>query len=123
MRIADNEGKFCFTWIDPRKEILIREDNIEFDKVTYIEKTINSNSATARRGEYASLFEVWSDRITGDPRFYAHGHDLVYILAHIVKLMNGYKSFSTEQSIERMLVIIAAENESIKSEIMDSIVK
>lgn len=122
MRIADKEGNFGFNWIDPRKEISVREGGIEFDELNYIDKLLNSNSAYERKNDYISLFEKWRHSLTGDHRFYAHGHDLVYIISHIVKVMNGYKSFINEQAIERMLVIIAAENESIKKEIIDSII-
>ncbi len=117
IRLADRDLNLGISWVEYKKSFKFDNDCIVFDKDGYINKILNANSKTSELKNFKVSQEKWLLALSGNPKFYIRGHDLVYALAWVVGKAKGVKEYSSEISISRLFVLLSHH----AVEVLDSI--
>lgn len=107
MRLADRELKWTMQWIAPDRCMALNGGSIEFAFDEYINRVLMKNGRMKVRKEFDESFSKWRSRLIGDPRNFIRGHDLMDSLAWSIRELRGLKAFSTVETLERLLVLLA----------------
>ncbi|WP_159918437.1 DUF4435 domain-containing protein [Pseudomonas sp. Irchel 3A18] len=106
-RLADKKLQWNMEWIEPHKDISISGNTLNFNHTSYANRLLSKNKKLSQQKKFETESINWEKTLTGDPRSYIRGHDLVDLLAWSIKEFKGIKEIANSTTIERMLVLIS----------------
>jgi hypothetical protein len=107
LRLADSELSWSIEWLTVGRCLSSKESRIVFDNANYTDRLLKKNGKIKEKQKFLSAVDCWLDKLSGDPRTYIRGHDLIDLLAWTVAEFRGIKEFSSSISIQRLLVLLA----------------
>lgn len=117
LRLAGRQTSLTLHWVTLRKYLSRDGDCIRFARENYAFALLTTNGCAARRTDFDAACANWAQRISGDARDHARGHDFVTLLAWAMQEFNGQREFSTEQAIKRLLVLLARSVPTLQQEL------
>jgi hypothetical protein len=109
MRLADHELQWTMAWLSPEKHVKAKGSRIDFASTEYIARLLMKNRRSASAAEFESSFSKWRKRLSGDPRSFIRGHDLIEILCWVIRAFRGLKELASEVAVERILLLNASK--------------
>lgn len=107
IRLVDRKLSLNMKWIDLSKYLSKHENQIIFNDKDYITRLLNKNSFNDKKEAFNNEIKIWEARLTGDPRLYCRGHDLISLLSWTIEKFHGVKGFDSDAAIERLFVLLA----------------
>ncbi len=117
MRLATREMSLKIHWPAIKKHLSRNGDVIEFDSSEFSQNALISSGNGKHRASFQSCASEYIKRFSSDPRLHCHGHDYVQVLAWTVREFKGIPDYASEQSIERLFVLLARMSPSVRQEI------
>jgi len=117
LRLADRELGLGLTWVALRKYLSGKGEVLRLDDHKYMNAVASRNARMSRLNEFMTSYQKWLERLDGDHRLFARGHDYTELLAFAVAEFDGPKGFATAAAIERLFVLLARSVSTIPTEL------
>ncbi|KAA6455970.1 hypothetical protein DYQ86_26150 [Acidobacteria bacterium AB60] len=115
MRLADRDLKWLMDWLPTAKHLKASGSSVLFDSEEYAKRLLMKNGRFSQFEIFIEARRRWRSRLTGDARNSARGHDLVEVLAWVVRAFGGIKEFASTLAIERMFLLIVPKIDGLMS--------
>jgi len=119
LRVADKRLGLNLKWIDFSPSLSIKESLISFDSGMYSSKVLNSNAKLKQLKSFAASAAYFIDNYHKDCRFQIRGHDFVWLSSWSAKKFKGIPELASESAIERILVLLSNQIQTIRDELLD----
>jgi len=104
-RLVARELNMALDWLEPHNCIKLTNGLVHLDSVTYLDKLLNKNAKAGSRQKFLEKLAEWDTRVSGDPRNYIRGHDLVSLIVCTINRSKGLRELACKVTIERILVL------------------
>ncbi|WP_248739522.1 DUF4435 domain-containing protein [Pseudomonas sp. MWU12-2029] len=119
MRLADRELDLNLSWVDLDKDLGCAGSKLSLDSLGLVDRLINKNSVFDKKVAFVEATALWVGKLEGDPRLHIRGHDFVKMVAWVIKSLKGLKIFSSDEAVERMLVLVSGHVDDLSELIKD----
>ncbi len=107
LRLADRELDLKLKWLSIDRCLMLHSGRVVFNQAEYVKRVLMHNNHNNLAANYKTSINQWHHKVSGDPRLYIHGHDLVEMLAWTIKKNKGLREFASIDAITRILVLIS----------------
>lgn len=105
-RLADRELALSLRWLSATTLLAHENDVVAVDWAAFVERLLNASGKSAHRDEFERRRQRWLAKLTCDSRQCIHGHDLVEVLAWVIRELNGHKEFGSQVAVERSFLLL-----------------
>lgn len=118
IRLAGAEMKLNAAHMAYAKSLKRVGSKIVFDSKGYVSKYLQANSAAKKVAQFNECVAKWNGGIEGNPQYYVHGHDFVYLICWIVGKFDGVAAYASSEAVQRLFVLLAGRAALI-TEVLD----
>lgn len=113
IRLAAAEMKLNATLVAYAKSFKRAGSRVVFDEKGYVLKYLQANSAANRIDQFNKILGAWKAKVDGNPQYYVHGHDFVYLICWVVGKFDGVAAYASPDAVQRIFVLLANRVSSI----------
>jgi len=118
IRVAGAILDFTFRWPDFTKSLSIEAGELRFDLDGFKRKLLQNSGLSKRAADLNAKLQELEGAMEGqDIRDRIRGHDLIDVMAWVLRKTKGVREFSTSSAISRLLVLEAPRVAEIYDEI------
>jgi len=111
------------TWLDPITCCVRRASGVVFDRDLFIQRWLNKNAASGQKQAVEEKVNSLMSRAPADIRYSMNGHDLVKLLAWIVRPFAGrHRELASEEVVARMLACCVERDEVTSYPVLGEVV-
>lgn len=107
LRLADRDLGWSLSWLSVDRCLSRDGCKIVLSFAEYVRRLLMKNGKVAYKVQFDNRTATWHDKLSGDPRNYIRGHDLLDFLVWTINEFSGIKELSSLVSIQRILVALA----------------
>lgn len=107
LRLADRSMSLNLTWMSFEKCLKADSGTISLDAEKYADRLLMANKCVKKKEEFKKYLKDWASKLTGEPKSYIRGHDLITLMAWTVGAFKGIKNYDSEIAITRLFVLLS----------------